>query len=86
MPKVEIYTSTMCAYCLAAKNLLKRNGLDYIEIRVDTDPSRLQEMLSRTHQRSIPQVFIGSHHVGGYEQLLAVEQSGELTQIIRSAE
>lgn len=84
MPKVEIYTSAACAYCVAAKNLLKSKGLNYAEWRIDTDPSRLQEMLSRARRRSVPQIFIGEHHVGGYEELVAADRSGELSQWIGS--
>src|SRR5262249_30276227 len=58
MAKVELYSTASCMYCLAAKNFLKQRGYDYEEIRVDTDPGRLAEMLGRTNQRSVPQVII----------------------------
>jgi glutaredoxin 3 len=85
MPKVEIYTSASCAYCVAAKNLLKNKGLDYAEIRIDTDAVRREEMLRRTQRRSVPQIFIGGHYVGGYDDLVAADRSGELAKLIGSA-
>lgn len=85
MPTVEIYTSASCAYCVAAKNLLKNKGLDYAEIRIDTDTARREEMLRRTQRRSVPQIFIGGHHVGGYDDLVAADRSGELATLIGSA-
>jgi glutaredoxin 3 len=83
--KVEIYTSAMCAYCVAAKNLLKQKGLDYSEIRIDTDPSRRDEMLKRTQRRTVPQIFIAGEHVGGFDDLVAAERSGKLAQLIGAA-
>ncbi len=82
MPKVEIYSGAMCAYCSAAKTLLKQKGLDYTEIRIDSDPARLQEMLDRAHRRSVPQIFIDDHHVGGYDDLVAADRSGALAKLI----
>lgn len=85
MVKVEIYTSAMCAYCVAAKNLLKQKGLDYSEIRIDTDPSRREEMLARAQRRTVPQIFIAGQHVGGFDELVAADRSGRLAQLIGAA-
>lgn len=82
MAKVEIYSSANCAYCTAAKTLLKQKGLDYTEIRIDTDATRLQEMLIRARRRSVPQIFINDHHVGGYDDLVAADRGGELAKLI----
>ena len=82
MPKIEMYTSASCAYCVAAKNLLKSRGLDYAEIRIDTDPARRDEMLARAQRRTVPQIFVNDRHVGGYEDLVAAERSGELARLI----
>ena len=82
MAKVEIYTSATCAYCVAAKTLLKQKGLDYQEVRIDTDPTKLREMLDRSNRRTVPQIFINDHHVGGYDDLVAADRSGELVKII----
>ena len=78
MAKVEIYTTANCGYCVAAKMLLKQRGIGYEEIRVDTDPARLGEMLTRTKQRNVPQVFIDGHHVGGFEDLVEADRAGKL--------
>jgi len=84
MPKVEIYTSANCAYCVAAKNLLKQNGLDYSEVRIDTDAARRDEMVARTQRRSVPQVLIDGRHVGGFEELAAADRTGELAALAGS--
>ena len=82
MPKVEIYTVAMCAYCVSAKNFLNRKGLDYQEIRVDTDPAQREEMLARSQgRRSVPQIFINGVHVGGYDDLVAADRSGRLHEL-----
>ena len=85
MPKVEMYTSATCAYCMAAKMLLKQKGLDYTEIRVDIDHARREEMLRRAHRRTVPQIFINDQHVGGYEDLIAAANSGKLAQLTGNA-
>lgn len=85
MAKVEIYTSAICAYCVAAKNLLKQKGLDYAEIRIDTDPARREEMVKRTQRRTVPQIFIAGQHVGGYDELVAADRSGVLAAMLASA-
>jgi glutaredoxin 3 len=85
MAKVEIYTSALCAYCVAAKNLLKQKGLDYAEIRIDTDPARRDEMVARTHRRTVPQIFVAGQHVGGFDDLVAADRDGRLAAILASA-
>ncbi|MGH8041566.1 MAG: glutaredoxin 3 [Rudaea sp.] len=84
MPKVEMYTSGHCAYCVAAKNLLKSRGLDYTEYRIDTDAARREEMLARAQRRAVPQIFVNDRLVGGYEDLVAAERSGELAKLTGS--
>jgi len=85
MEKVEIYTSGLCAYCVAAKNLLKQKGLDYVEIRIDTDPARREEMLARTQRRTVPQIFVAGQLVGGYDDLVAADRSGKLATMLATA-
>lgn len=81
MISVELYSTAVCPYCVAAKNLLKQKGFDYEEIRVDQDPVRRDEMLSRTGgRRSVPQIFVNGHHVGGFEELVAADRSGKLAE------
>jgi glutaredoxin 3 len=81
MPRVEIYTNGSCAFCVAAKLLLKQNGLAYEDIRVDTDPRRFEEMLGRSQRRSVPQVFIDGDFVGGYEELAEAVRGGRLAGV-----
>ena len=78
MPRIQIYSSAHCAFCVAAKNFIKQRGLDYEEVRVDLDPARRQEMLERARRTSVPQIFIDDVHVGGYQDLVAKVRSGEL--------
>jgi glutaredoxin 3 len=86
MAQAEIYTTAICAYCVAAKNFLKNRGCDYIEVRVDREPGKLDEMLRRSAgRRSVPQVFINGAHVGGYDDLVAAERSGRLKELLESA-
>ena len=78
MPKVEIYTTGSCFSCVAVKNFLKQRGFGYEEIRVDGDPAKFEEMLARTHRRTVPQVFVAGRHIGGFEDLVAAERAGLL--------
>ena len=81
--KVEIFTGANCAYCVAAKNLLKSKGLSYEEYRIDLDAARRDEMLVRSaNRRTVPQIFINGEHVGGFDDLAAAERSGKLAQLI----
>lgn len=82
MPKVEIYSTAICPYCVAAKNLLKSRGLDYQEVRVDTDPAARSVMLERSHgARTVPQIFIDGQYIGGYEELAAAAHDGRLAAL-----
>jgi glutaredoxin 3 len=82
MPKVEIYTTPICPYCLAAKSLLKRKGVPYDEITViDADKRAL--MVERANgRRTVPQIFIGETHVGGYDDIAALDRRGELDPLL----
>ncbi|MEM9522724.1 MAG: glutaredoxin 3 [Pseudomonadota bacterium] len=83
MPVVEIYTSPLCGFCHAAKRLLTRKNVSFAEIDVSRDPSRRREMTDRANgRRSVPQIFIGSRHVGGCDDLYALDQAGELDPIL----
>ncbi len=77
-PKVTIYTSGWCGFCMRAKALLDRKGVAYNEIDVDGHHAHREEMIQRSGRRTVPQVFIGEHHVGGSEDLVAADNSGEL--------
>jgi glutaredoxin 3 len=83
MTEFEIYTTAICPYCVAAKNFLKNRGCGYREIRIDREPGKLEEMLTRSAgRRSVPQVFFNGTHVGGYDDLVAAERSGRLQTLI----
>ena len=83
MPIVEIYTKTFCPYCWRAKELLSSKGVDYHEVAVDFGGEAKQLMVARANGRtSVPQIFIKGHHVGGCEDLVALEQEGKLDALI----
>ena len=82
MPKVEIYTTPTCSYCVAAKALLSHKGVPYEEIDV-RDPDLRMAMTERAHgRRTVPQIFVGDTHVGGYEEMAALERSGALDSML----
>lgn len=82
-PKVEIYTTMFCPYCHSAKRLLKKKGVEYTEIDV-TMKYELREKMTRRAggRRTVPQIFIGEHHVGGSDELHALEAGGELDALL----
>lgn len=82
MNRVEIYTTAICPYCVAAKQFLKQRGLAFDEVRVDTEPTRRAEMLERSAgRRTVPQIFVNGTHVGGFDDLVAAERSGRLREL-----
>jgi glutaredoxin 3 len=78
MEQVTIYSSQSCSYCAMAKRLLHSKGVHAVEIDITSDPRRRAEMTGRTGQRTVPQIFIGEQHVGGYADLVALDRSGKL--------
>ena len=83
MPPIEIYTTPLCPYCHAAKQLLSRKGVEFTEIDVSGDPKRRSDMVSRANGRmTVPQIFIGSTHVGGYDDLSALDRFGKLDALL----
>lgn len=84
MQAVTLYTTGHCPYCVNAKTLLTRKGVTYEEIDVGGSPQRLAEMLQRSNRRSVPQIFIGEHHVGGFDDLAALERGGELDALLQA--
>lgn len=84
--KIEVYSTAVCPYCVAAKNLLKSKGLEWNEVRIDTDPVQRDAMLERSGgRRTVPQIFINDQHVGGYDDLVAADRSGKLSQLLGEA-
>lgn len=84
-PVITIYSTGICPYCVAAKNFLKSKGRSWTELRVDTDPANRAAMAARTNRSSVPQIFIGDTHVGGYEELIALDRQGGLLPLLESA-
>ncbi|MCI4567491.1 glutaredoxin 3 [Lysobacter sp. CFH 32150] len=81
-PLVTIYSTAICPYCVAAKNFLKSKGLGWTEVRIDTDPAARDTMLARTRRTSVPQIFIGETHVGGYDDMMALHRAGKLEPLL----
>ncbi|MBK8759502.1 MAG: glutaredoxin 3 [Sulfuritalea sp.] len=83
MPKVLMYSTAVCPYCVRAEQLLTRKGVTEIEkVRVDLDPGRREEMMERTGRRSVPQIFIGDTHVGGCDDLYELDHQGKLDPLL----
>lgn len=83
MQAVRMYTTAVCPYCIRAKQILKAKGVDQIEeIRVDMNPSERMKMMEITGRRTVPQIFIGATHVGGCDELMALESRGGLTNLL----
>jgi glutaredoxin 3 len=80
---VEMYSTSFCGYCDRARNLLSRKGVTVTEIKVDEKPEDREAMLKRSGgRRTVPQIFIGDRHVGGYDDLAALDRSGELDRLL----
>ena len=83
MALVMMYTTASCPYCIQAERLLTRKGVTDIEkIRVDLEPAWRMEMMRRTGRRTVPQIYIGERHVGGFEELAALDRAGELDPLL----
>ena len=81
--RVLMYTTAVCPYCIRAKKLLAERGVTQIEeVRVDLDPERRDEMMQKTQRRTVPQIFIGETHVGGCDDLIAIDKAGKLMPLL----
>ena len=81
-PDITLYTTAICPYCVAAKNFLKSKGRAWTEVRIDTDPAAREAMLAKTRRTSVPQIFIGETHVGGYDDMMALHRAGKLEPLL----
>ncbi|WP_319243121.1 glutaredoxin 3 [uncultured Propionivibrio sp.] len=82
-PHVVMYSTAVCPYCIRAEQLLRARGVTEIEkIRIDLDPARLDEMIAKTARRTVPQIFIGEFHVGGCDDLIALDKAGKLQPLL----
>ena len=83
MPKILMYSTAVCPFCQRAEMLLKSKGVAEIEkIRVDLDPARRDEMMEKTGRRTVPQIYIGEVHVGGFDDLAALDRAGKLDPLL----
>jgi glutaredoxin 3 len=83
MPRVIMYSTALCPFCVMAERLLAKKGVSRIEkIRVDLEPERRVEMMEKTRRRTVPQIFIGETHVGGFDDLAMLDRSGELDRLL----
>ncbi|WP_051130385.1 glutaredoxin 3 [Arenimonas oryziterrae] len=79
-----MYTTAVCPYCVAAKNFLKSRGAGYTEVRVDIDPVARALMMEKSKRTSVPQIFINDTHVGGYDDLVALDRAGGLKPLLET--
>lgn len=82
MADVIVYSSAHCPYCVMAKQLLERKGVAYTEIRVDLHPEKRQEMMTKSRQRTVPQIFINNKAIGGYTDLVALDRAKQLDSLL----
>jgi glutaredoxin 3 len=80
---IEIYSTAQCPYCDRAKAIFKHKGLTYVEYRIDQDAEKRQEMLTRSQRRTVPQIFINQHHVGGFDDLKALIDAGKFEALFK---
>jgi glutaredoxin 3 len=86
MQAVKMYTTAVCPYCIRAKQLLKSKGVEQIEeVRIDLDAAQRDHMMQTTGRRTVPQIFIGSTHVGGCDDLMALDSKGGLVPLLQAA-
>ncbi|KAF1028946.1 MAG: Glutaredoxin 3 [Burkholderia plantarii] len=86
MNKVVMYSTQVCPYCIQAERLLKQRGVEHIEkVLIDRDPARRAEMMERTGRRTVPQIYIGQTHVGGYDDLSKLDRDGGLLPLLEAA-
>jgi len=81
-PAITIYSTAICPYCVAAKNFLKSQGREWTEVRVDLDPAEREKMVARARRTSVPQIFVGDVHVGGYDDMMALHRAGKLLPLL----
>lgn len=85
MKPVVMYTTAICPFCRMAKRLFDSKGVKYTEIRIDRDPSKRQEMISKAGRTSVPQIWVGDVHTGGFDDTYALEQKGKLDSLLKES-
>ena len=81
-PVITLYSSAICPYCVMAKNFLKSKGLAWTEVRIDTDPVAREAMVAKARRTSVPQIFVGDVHVGGYDDMMALHRAGKFERLL----
>jgi glutaredoxin 3 len=84
-PIITIYSTAICPYCVAAKNFLKSKGLSWNEVRIDTNPAEREAMVAKARRTSVPQIFVGETHVGGYDDMMALHRAGRFEPLLAGA-
>ncbi len=84
-PVITIYSTAICPYCVAAKNFLNSKGKQWREVRIDMDPAERDRMVAITRRTSVPQIFVGETHVGGYDDMMALHRAGKLEPLFQEA-
>lgn len=84
MPRIIMYTTAVCPYCNNAKKLLQGKGVTWEEVRVDTNPELRDQMMEKSGQRTVPQIWIGEQHVGGFTDLWALDKAGKLDPLLQA--
>jgi glutaredoxin 3 len=85
MSKITIYTKPYCPYCIRAVSLLEKKGVAFVEIDAAFDPAKRQEMMQRSGRATFPQIFIGERHIGGCDDMMALERDGQLDPLLKAA-
>jgi glutaredoxin 3 len=83
MSKIEIYSTAACPYCVRAKQLLQSKNADFTEIRVDLNDAEREKMMARSQRKSVPQIFIDDKHIGGFDDLQALDKAGGLDKLLK---
>lgn len=84
MPEIVIYTGRLCPYCTMAKKLFDQKGVHYTEIDVDSKPGLREELMQKTRRRTVPQIYIGERHIGGFDDLRALDMQQELDPLLQT--
>ena len=82
MPKVVMYTTAICPYCMRAKALLNRKGVAFEELQIEGNRERMREMIQRSRRNTVPQIFIDDYHVGGYDDMAELDMMGKLDPLL----
>ena len=81
-PPITLYSTAICPYCVAAKNFLRSQGREWTEVRIDLDPDQREKMVNLARRTSVPQIFVGEVHVGGYDDMMALHRAGKLEPLL----